>query len=175
MNGICLDRTWEPRGSLCSFWELAVVWTEVESGERWEWMEASGKGKSWDWGRHEDAQEPDWLQPSGGTALSIRFFSISLLVGFLLSRLKALTMALNRFTSFHFSIQRSGICGCQSQPPFCLILSVTPTVILIFYWYLFLYCALPALECYVPGRGIVTLFPHWVPGAQHSAWHITDS
>lgn len=103
------------------------------------------------------------------------FFSISLLVGFLLSRLKALIMALNRFTSFCFSIQRSGVCGCQSQPPFCLILSVTPTVILIFYLHLFLYCALPAPECYVPGRGIVTLFPHWVPGAQHSSWHIPDS
>ena len=51
------------------------------------------------------------------------FFSISLLVGFLLSRLKALIMALNRFKSFCFSIQRSGVCGYQSQPPFCLILS----------------------------------------------------
>ena len=78
-------------------------------------------------------------------------------------------MALNRFKSFCFSIQRSGVCGYQSQPPFCLILSVTPTVILIFYLHLFLYCALPAPECYVPGRGIVTLFPHWVPGAQHSS------
>ena len=173
MNGIWLGRTWELRGSPCSFWELAVVWTEVGSGERWLWMEAQ-KGKSWE--RHEDAQGPDWLQPSAGDcSLHHVFFSISLLVGFLLSRLKALIMALNRFTSFSFSVQRSGVRGCQSQPSFCLILRVTPTVILISYLYLFLYCALPAPECYVPGRGVVTLFSHWVPGAQHRAWPITDS
>lgn len=118
-----------------------------------------------------------WLTPAFSRRLlhPSCFFSISLLVGFLLSRLKALIMALNRFTSFSFSIQRSGIPGRQSQPSFCLILRVTPTGILIFYLYLFLYCALPAPECYVPGRGIVTLFSHWVPGTQHRAWPITDS
>lgn len=113
-----LDRTWEPRGSLCSFWELAVVWTEVESGERcergWKHLE---KEKSWDWEAWRCARA-DWLQPSRGTALSIRLFSISLLVGFLLSRLKALTMALNRFTSFRFSIREVVSVGASPQPPF---------------------------------------------------------
>lgn len=109
--------------------------------------------------RHEDAQGPDWLQPSGGTALSIRLFSISLLVGFLLSRLKALTMALNRFTSFSFFNPEKWYLWVPVSTTICLILSVTPTVILIFYWYLFLYCALPAMECYVPWKRNCDTFP----------------